>query len=150
MEECDVIQRQLGEFVDGELAEEDAAAVLLHSGSCRQCRGYLASSLRVRAVAVRLFSAHVPRALDERVLSIAGGSVAHWSSFRTAILRRRVAMSYPIAAILSVVFIVFGAFVSERVFRSESDANRMLIERSQPQMLPAVDIYALPKTDVRR
>lgn len=70
MDQCNVIQQQLSEFIDGEITAEDAAASLLHSGSCRQCRTFLSSMLMMRSASAHIFSAKVPQKLDDRIYAI--------------------------------------------------------------------------------
>ncbi len=67
---CDDVQERLSAFTDGELSDTEAAESFRHAGTCRHCRDFLGSLVRVRSGVSRLPLFHPSPALDERIAFI--------------------------------------------------------------------------------
>lgn len=67
---CDDVQERLSAFTDSELSDAEAAETFHHAGTCRHCRDFLGSLVRVRSDVSRLPLFHPGSGLDERIAFI--------------------------------------------------------------------------------
>lgn len=149
MKKCDDVQRRLSRFIDGEMPEEKISDALLHSGSCRECRMYLSSAFTMRNASQRLFSAPVTRELDDRIRAIPDRRRTGRIPDTLPLWKRRTAIPYPVLLAASLLFILFGALLSEGLLRKQPPPPMQMIENIQPPMLPIVEVCATTEEHVQ-
>jgi negative regulator of sigma E activity len=149
MDRCNAFQNQLSEFIDGEITADEAAASLLHAGGCHRCRTFLSSVLMARSAATRAFSVKVPKRLDDRIHSIPGRTKGDTAVAKAPFWKRRLALSYPIVVLASLLLISLGAWITVRSIQSKNAAFPVILENAELQVLPTVEVRAMAAKDVK-
>jgi anti-sigma factor RsiW len=67
---CNDFQERLSAFTDGELSDRESAEVFTHAGTCRRCRDFLGSLVRVRSAISRLPVLQPDPGLEDRIVGL--------------------------------------------------------------------------------
>jgi anti-sigma factor RsiW len=67
MRTCEEVQEAISRYVDGELPASMESAVFEHAATCSECRGFLRSSMAIRAGLQADTTPRVPERLDRRI-----------------------------------------------------------------------------------
>jgi anti-sigma factor RsiW len=95
----DQYQEQISRLIDHDLREEDSSQLFTHMASCRECREFLNSSLRLRS-GLAANSLATPSNLDRTMQQRFISPVAPKPRNSQSLWRRQVTMRFPVVAFL--------------------------------------------------
>lgn len=127
MKKCDEYQEQISAYIDNELADGETAKLFFHLGECGGCRNMLQSMLHLRAA---LFEMDRPKGKKNDGASL-------W--------KRRLSVSYPIAALFAFFVLVSAITFIQRTFFREEQTQPVRVEYISSQPLPTV--YVIEPSD---
>jgi len=116
---CEGYQEQVSQLVDNELGERESPALFAHLSTCNECKGFLQSTLRLRAGLYEDATLLAPNQLDEKVLSTAPArkrSESDRPATRRILWKRRVSMPLPAAVLMMVLVMALIAATSSLWF----------------------------------
>lgn len=120
MKKCDEYQEKISAYIDNELANAETAKLFYHLGECEECRNMLTSMLQLRSA---LFE--IDQSKEKR-----NENVSLW--------KRRVSISYPIAALFAFFVIVSAITFVQQVFLLEEFEQPVRVEYISSTPLPTV------------
>lgn len=112
---CEGYQERVSQLVDNELGERESPALLAHLSTCKECRRFLHSTLRLRSGLLEDAPLLAPSRLDQRVLSTAASEKRYTPDRPAARIiswRRRVSLPLPAAALVMVLLVALMAATS--------------------------------------
>ena len=133
MKKCEEFQEMVSAYVDGELADAETSKLFFHLGECKECRTFMKSVLQLRT------------ALRENELPIQTQS----SSAKISVWKRKLAVSYPVAAVMALTILVFGFFFLQQVSQQPVIVEKVQTEYVYMISFPAVYAQIAPSSDVK-
>jgi hypothetical protein len=108
---CSECEQYISEYLDDRLAENSTCEMHAHCSECGKCRSFLKALLRLSLDSRRAGKVEVPVALDARVRStIALSSRTPQHQILSTLMRKRIAIPIPIAAVLALFILVTGIY----------------------------------------
>jgi anti-sigma factor RsiW len=112
---CEGYQEEVSQLVDNELGERESPALFAHLSTCNECKGFLHSTLRLRAGLHEDATLLAPNHLDKKVLSTTPArkrSEPDRAATRRILWKRRVSMPLPAAVLVMVLLMALIAATS--------------------------------------
>jgi predicted anti-sigma-YlaC factor YlaD len=145
---CEGYQEQVSQFIDNELEERDAPALFSHLSTCEECRGFLRTTMRLRAGLQEQAPLLAPNHLDEKVMGARPASkrfapdrVAIPGVTPTIVWKRRISLPVPVAAVVIVLLMLGSIALSSLWFRGSEPGYQT--QTIYVTTLPAVEVQAL-------
>lgn len=133
MKTCENYQELISAYVDGETYDEETSKLFFHLGDCAECRMFMGSVLRLQSVLRE----------DELPVTIE----THPSS--RSLWKRRLVVSYPIAAALALLMLLSGILLLSRITQPPVNIKSIQTEYVYLTSFPPVYIIGSQSIDTK-
>ena len=120
MKTCEDYKKLASEYIDGELNDNETSQLFYHMGECNECRAFMSSLMKLHS------------AFQES--SLPSGRIRP----RTSLWTRTLSISYPLAAVITLVVMLSGFLLVQRAVKQPTVIEKTNTEYVYISSLPAV------------
>ena len=152
---CEGYQEQVSQLVDNELGERESPALLAHLSTCKECRGFLNSALRLRSGLQEDAPLMAPNRLDQKVLGTVPSERRgdpDRRPVRSFAARRKISLPLPVAALVMVLLMALIAATSSLWYPAihpEAEARAQTVYVTTYPTVEVDGYYQRPNTRIQ-
>lgn len=133
MKKCDEYQEFISAYVDGETSDHETSTLFFHLGECSNCRAFMRSVLQLQSV---LRENELPVKLETRRMT-------------TSMWKRRLVVSYPIAAAVALLILLSSFLLSSRMIQPPVNIKNTQTEYVYMTSFPPVVVVGSQSTEMK-